>query len=63
VSDNEYLTPAEAAIIMRVTRRTMYVWLKQGRLKALKIGNSWRIPRESVMPQYHDRIKQPLGGW
>lgn len=43
------LTPAgEAAKILRVDRRTVYKWLRKGKLKAVKLGGIWRIP-ESVL--------------
>jgi excisionase family DNA binding protein len=43
-----YLTPAEAAAIFRVDRRTLYSWLRSGKLKGFKIGGAWRIPRSEV---------------
>ena len=45
-----YLTPLEAAEILRVDRRTIYEWLETGKLKAKKIGGTWRIPRAEVFP-------------
>lgn len=46
-----YLTPAEAAKILRVDRRTIYEWLRSGKLKAVKFGGAWRIPRKSIDPE------------
>lgn len=45
-----YLTPEEAAKILRVDRRTVYEWLRSGKLKAVQFGRTWRIPRNSVVP-------------
>lgn len=45
-----YLTPAEVAEILRVDRRTVYEWLRSGKLKAVRFGDTWRIPRKVVLP-------------
>lgn len=39
----QLLTPEEVADKLRVTRRTVYEWLRTGRLKGLKAGPFWRI--------------------
>ena len=39
----ELLTPEEVANRLRVTRRTVYTWLKLGRLRGLRAGKGWRI--------------------
>ena len=44
----EYYTPYEAAEIFGVTFRTIYNWTRKGRLRAVKIGKSWYIPKEAV---------------
>lgn len=43
-----YLTPEEAAGVLRVDRRTVYTWLREKKLKAVKFGHTWRIPRTSL---------------
>ncbi|PZN07746.1 MAG: hypothetical protein DIU76_04010 [Bacillota bacterium] len=42
------LTPEEVADILRVTRRTVYEWLRTGRLRGLKAGPFWRIRPEDL---------------
>ena len=44
----EYLTPAEVAAICRVTRRTVYDWIKHAALPCVKLGRGWRIDRREV---------------
>jgi acetyl-CoA synthetase len=44
----ELLLPAEVARILRVTTRTVERYCKQGRLRAVKVGRLWRIPRSSL---------------
>ncbi len=38
-----YLTPEEVAEQLRVTRRTVYEWLRRGKLRGLRAGRWWRI--------------------
>jgi excisionase family DNA binding protein len=42
-SEPVLLTPEEVATRLRVTRRTVYAWLKSGRLRGLRAGKGWRI--------------------
>lgn len=37
------LTPREVAARLRVTLRTVYAWLKIGRLRGVRAGKMWRI--------------------
>lgn len=40
----QFYTVAEAAEIMRVTPRTVYAWLRAGRLPgSVRIGRTWRV--------------------
>ncbi len=39
-----YVTLTEAAEHLRVSSRTVYRWLKKGRLKFFQVGKSTRIP-------------------
>jgi excisionase family DNA binding protein len=38
----------ELAEILKVTRRTLYNCIKDGRLKANKIGKTWRVTEENL---------------
>lgn len=42
------LTVTEVAAYLRTTTTTIYRWLKQGRLSAVKIGKEWRISEEQL---------------
>lgn len=44
----EMLTPEEVAQKLKVSRRTIYLWLRQGRLKGVKVGDLWRIPESAL---------------
>lgn len=43
-----YLTPQEAADQLRVTRRTLYTWLRTGRLKGYRAGDKWLVDPEDI---------------
>ena len=45
--DEKLLTPAQAAERLQVTERTVYQWLRQGKLPGHRLGRLWRIhPRD-----------------
>ncbi len=43
-----YYTPEELAAMLKVTRQAIYNWVQQGRLEAVRIGRTVRIPSEEV---------------
>lgn len=43
-----YLTADEVAKMFRVNLRTVHKLIKDGELKAFKVGGRWRIPVEEV---------------
>lgn len=46
--DIEVYTLEEVIAILQVTRRTLYNWIKSGKLKAFKAGREWRVTREAL---------------
>jgi len=48
VSLSPLYTPQEVADLWKVTRRTVYGWIKSGRLKACKIGDTVRIAENRI---------------
>jgi excisionase family DNA binding protein len=47
-------TPAEIAVELRVTLRTVYSWLESGKLPAVKVGSQWRVDGEGL-ERFFDR--------
>lgn len=48
--DDPFFTAAELAGIFKVSVKTLYGWIDQGKLDAVKIGNrAVRIPREAAV--------------
>ena len=44
----QMLTVAEVAEILRVSERTIYNLLEAGDLRGVRVGRSWRIPKEAL---------------
>ena len=42
---DEFYTPQEVAKMLRVTRTTIYEHIKSGQLKAIRVGNRYRITK------------------
>lgn len=54
----QFLTVAEVAAMMRVSKMTVYRLVHAGELPAARVGRSFRVPREAVQEYlrnaYHD---------
>jgi len=46
--NKEFLTVEEFAGILRVSKNTVYQWIKKGKLKVVKIGRRNRIPASEL---------------
>lgn len=46
--DIEIYTLNELEDLLQVTRRTLYNWIKGGKLKAFRVGKEWRVTREAL---------------
>lgn len=46
--DIKVYTVAEVMEILQVTQRTVYAYIKNGNLKAVKLGKYWRIRHEDL---------------
>ncbi len=42
------LTPEEVAERLRLSVITVKKWLREGKLKGVKVGKLWRVPEEEV---------------
>ncbi len=54
--DVRFLTVAEVAALMRVSRMTVYRLVHGGVLPAVRVGRSFRVPEQAV----HDYLRQSL---
>ena len=58
LSSLSFLTVAEVARIMRVSRMTVYRLVHDGKLPAVQVGRSMRIPEEAVRDYLRDSMVQ-----
>jgi excisionase family DNA binding protein len=56
--EKELLRPDEVAAYFSVTRRTVYNWIKEGKLESRKASSLVRIYRDSVLEllQKHETV-------
>lgn len=48
MADIKVFTLDEVADILKVTKRTLYNYVKDGKLPAVKMGKYWRVSQESL---------------
>lgn len=53
LSDVKFVTVAEVALMMRVSKMTVYRLVHAGDLPAIRVGRSFRVPEEAV----HDYLR------
>lgn len=41
-------TLEEIAELLHITRRTLYTYVKEGKLKAVKVGKYWRVTEKNL---------------
>ena len=58
LSEVRFLTVAEVAAMMRVSKMTVYRLLHSGELPAVQIGRSYRVPEQAV----DDYLRQSYRG-
>jgi len=53
----EYYSTIEAANIFRVSRKTVFQWIKTGKMKATKVGRNFIVPHSSIV----EKLGKTLG--
>lgn len=62
LKDDEYprlMNVEEVSSFLRVTPQTVYNMLRDGRIRASKVGREWRFPRETVLEFLHMNSIEP----
>ena len=54
LSEVKFLTVAEVAAVMRVSKMTVYRLVHSGELNAVRVGRSFRVPERAV----HEYLRQ-----
>ncbi|NQT21953.1 MAG: helix-turn-helix domain-containing protein [Candidatus Omnitrophica bacterium] len=47
-NDTEFLTPEEAAKYLRVNKRTIYRWVRDGKVPCRRAGKQWRFSKDEL---------------
>lgn len=58
----DFLTPEEVAERCRVTRRTVYDWLGDGKLPGVRIARKWLVPVEGLERLLSVAPQEPVAG-
>lgn len=45
---DNYYTPQEIAEKLKLNTHTIYKWIREGKLNAIKVGDLWRIPESEL---------------
>ncbi len=59
--DERYLTLPEVAEHLKVSRRTVYRWIKAGDLSAYKFANEYRITESALIEFLESRVYRAEG--
>ena len=54
LSEVRFLTVAEVATVMRVSKMTVYRLVHSGELPAVRVGRSFRVPEQAVNDYLRD---------
>ncbi|WP_030196333.1 helix-turn-helix domain-containing protein [Streptomyces sp. NRRL S-87] len=54
-----FLTVAEVAEVMRVSKMTVYRLVHNGHLPAIRVGRSFRVPENAV----HEYLRESYAEW
>jgi len=60
MKEKEYISIAELAKILDMSRIAVYKKVKQGKIKAIRVGRSFAIPRSSLKEYSADVTGKPL---
>ncbi|OIV37284.1 transcriptional regulator [Mangrovactinospora gilvigrisea] len=58
LNEVNFLTVAEVASVMRVSKMTVYRLVHHGELPAIRVGRSFRVPEQAV----HDYLRDSYVG-
>jgi excisionase family DNA binding protein len=48
MTEKEYFSPQEIAEKFNIKPRTVAAWIRQGKLKAIKLGDLWRVHKADL---------------
>ncbi|WP_328760660.1 helix-turn-helix domain-containing protein [Streptomyces sp. NBC_00271] len=60
LSEVVFLTVAEVAAVMRVSRMTVYRLVHSGHLPAIRVGRSFRVPEQAVHEYLRENFTESI---
>ncbi len=60
MQDLTLYTVEEVKDILKISQRTLYNYIKSGKITAVKIGKYWRIRQSDLQQFIEDNINKPL---
>lgn len=60
---DELLTVGEVADLLKLSPRTVFRWLSEGRIPAIRIGNVTRVRREDLDAFFQAHLGVTTKGW
>lgn len=57
------VTPEEAAELLGCGMNSIYKLLRSGKLKAMRIGRIWKIPRRAIQEYIVTESQMKAAGW
>lgn len=61
LNDVKFLTVYEVAVIVRLSKMSVYRLLHSGELEAVRVGRSFRVPEQAVVGYLRDAAFTPAG--
>jgi len=62
LNDVKFLTVYEVAVIMRLSKMTVYRLLHSGELESIRVGRSFRVPEQAVVSYLRGAAVTPVCG-
>jgi excisionase family DNA binding protein len=59
INEAAFLSPAQTAVCLNVSRETVYRLLRDGRLPCVRVGGQLRVPKRALAL----RLAESRGGW
>jgi excisionase family DNA binding protein len=59
ISESAFLSPAQTAVALGVSRETVYRLVRDGRLPCVRVGGQIRVPKRALAA----RLAETRGGW
>jgi excisionase family DNA binding protein len=59
LTETAFLSPAQTAVVLNVSRETVYRMIRAGQLPSIRVGGQLRVPKRALAA----RLAETRGGW